>query len=68
MSNRAAKREIAELEDKWLSLHMKALNQEGDAKAATLEQVEAAKKTLDLTRWSYEMVPPSLNSEGIKTT
>lgn len=67
MPSRAANREIHQLEDKVLDLHMKALHEEGDAKAATLEQLEAAKKTLEVTRWSYEMVPPSINSEGIKT-
>jgi hypothetical protein len=67
MSNRAANREIAELQDKVLDLHMQALHEDGEQKAATLEQLEAAKKTLEVTRWSYEMAPPSFNV-NVKTT
>lgn len=67
MPNRAANREIAELADKVLDLHIKANHEDGEQKAATLEQLEATKKTLEAVRWSYEMAPPSLNV-NVKTT
>jgi hypothetical protein len=67
IQSRSARREITELEDKVLDLHIQANHEEGEQKAATLEQLEAATKTLELTRWSYDMAPPELNT-GVKTT
>jgi hypothetical protein len=67
IQSRSAKREIAELEDKALDLHIQANHEEGEQKTATLEQLEAVKKTLELTRWSYDAAPPSLDT-NIKTT
>lgn len=67
MHNRSARKQIVLLEDKVLDLTIQANHQDGEAKAATLEQLEAAKKTLDVVKWSYEMAPPS-NVTNIRTT
>jgi hypothetical protein len=68
--NRSANKELFALEDKVLDLQIAANKQEGEAKVATLAQLEATKKVLELKRWSKEMapLPPLTANSDIRTT
>lgn len=68
MPNRAAQREITQLEDEALALRVKANHEKGEQQAATLEQLSAVEKTIEITRWSYEEVRPTATHAHVKTT